>query len=118
MIEGYTLDVDAGLIRSKERGLPAQRRVFSTMPHSVKCKFALSLREWGLWQEWIKREGLGWFYLDLATMYAGQQAARVIPHLVRLMAPITIDSKSATHITASCTFEISPSMFKQYLAAT
>jgi hypothetical protein len=117
MIEGYSIDVDAGLIRSKDRGLPAQRRVFTTIPQTVKCKFTLSLREWGYWQEFITKEAPGWFWLDLPSMYAGLKAQRTFPHLVRLISQVTIDAKSSTHVAVSVTFEMSPSTFKQYLEA-
>ena len=125
MIEGYQIDVDMGVIRSKDRGLPAQRRTFSTMPHSIKCKFSLSIKEWGYWQEWITKDGRGWFTIDLPSMYSflngprtTAHLARTTPHLVRLMSTIVIDTKTATHITASITLEVAPSMFKQQLAAT
>ncbi len=117
MIEGYTIDVDAGLLRSKERGFPEQRRTFTTMPHTVKCKFSLSLKEWGYWQEFMTREATGWFWLDLPSMYSGLKNSRTVAHLVRLMEPVTIDTRSATHVTASVTLEIAPSTFKQYLEA-
>jgi len=117
LIESYTIDVDAGVIRSKERGLPAQRRTFVTMPHTVKCKFALSLREWGYWQEFMTKQATGWFYIDLPSMYAGLKAQATFPHLVRLNSTITIDAKTATHVFASVTLEVAPSTFKQYLEA-
>lgn len=118
MIEGYSIDVDAGLVRSKERGLPAQRRTFTTMPQTVKCKFSLSLHDWGYWQEWVRRDGLGWFYIDIPSMYSGYRSARVFPHLVRFTAPFTIDTKSSTHVTASCVLEMSPTNFLQFLDLT
>lgn len=117
MIEGYTIDIDAGVIRSKDRGKPAQRRVFKTMPHVIKCKFALSFKQWGYWQEWLTREGTGWFSIDLPTMYAGLNASKLFPHIVRLSSTITIDAKTSTHVIASMTLELSPTAFKQYEAA-
>jgi hypothetical protein len=107
-----------GVIRSKDRGKPAQRRTFSTMPHSVKCKFSLSIKEWGYWQEWITKEAKGWFTINLPSMYSFLDRARTTPHLVRLMSTISIDTKTATHVTVSVTLEVAPSMFKQQLAAT
>lgn len=118
MIEGYQIDVDSGLLRSKDRGKPAQRRAFSSMPHSVKCKFALSLKEWGYWQEWITKDAKGWFNINLPSMYAGRVGANTYPHLVRIVSSITIDSKTVTHVVASVTLEIAPSMFKSYLEFT
>ena len=118
LIDGYQIDVDMGAIRSKDRGKPAQRRVFSTMPHSVKCKFSLSIKEWGYWQEWITKEAKGWFTINLPSMYSFLDRARTTPHLVRLMSTISIDTKTATHVTVSVTLEVAPSMFKQQLAAT
>jgi hypothetical protein len=118
LIDGYQIDVDMGAIRSKDRGKPAQRRVFSTMPHSVKCKFSLSLKEWGYWQEWITKEAKGWFTINLPSMYSFLDRARTTPHLVRTMSTISIDTKTATHVTVSVTLEVAPSMFKQQLAAT
>jgi hypothetical protein len=118
MIEGYSIDVDAGLLRSKDRGVPAQRRVFSSMPQTVKCKFTLTIREWGYWQEWFRRDGLSWFWIDLPSMYAGLNARRTFPHLVRLMSPITIDAKSSTHFVASVVLDMAPSNYKQFLAST
>lgn len=117
MIEGYSIDVDAGLIRSKERGLPTQRRVYQTMPQSVKCKFTLSFRQWGHFQSFLANEATDWFWIDLPSMYAGLKSKRTFPHLVRLVSQIAIDTKSATHITASVTLEMAPSNFKQYLEA-
>lgn len=117
MIESYSIDVDTGVLRSKERGFPQQRRPFTTMPHTVKCKFSLSLKEWGYWQEFLTREAPGWFWIDLPSMYSGLQNARTVPHLVRLMDVVTIDTRSSTHITASVTLEVAPSTFKKYLEA-
>jgi hypothetical protein len=117
MIEGYSMDVDAGLLRTSERGLPNQRRVFSTMPHSVKCKFTLSLKQWGFWQEWITRTPTSWFTIDLPSMYAGLHAQKTYPHLVRLASTVVISAQSSTHVSLSVTLEMAPSNFKQYLEA-
>ena len=117
MIEGYSIDVDMGVLRSKERGFPQQRRNFTTMPHVIKCKFSLSLKQWGYWQEFFSREALGWFWLDLPSMYAGLKNVRTVPHLVRLTDVVTIDTRSSTHITASVTLELAPSTIKKYLEA-
>lgn len=118
MIEGYQIDVDSGVIRSKEPGRPAQRRVFTTMPHSIKCKFSLSLKEWGYWQEWMTKEAKSWFTIDLPSMYSAYTRTRTSPHLVRLMSTITIDTRNTTHVNASVTLEVAPSMLIKYLAAT
>jgi hypothetical protein len=118
MVEGYQIDIDAGVLRSKERGKPFQRRAFTTMPHSIKCKFSLSLKEWGYWQEWITKDAKSWFYIDLPSMYSGLHRQRTYRHLVRLMSTVTIDTRTLTHVTASITLEVAPSMFKEYLVYT
>jgi hypothetical protein len=118
MVDGYQIDIDSGIIRSKDRGLPTQRRVFKTMPHSVKCKFTLSIKEWGYWQEWITKDAKGWFYINLPSMYAGLHGQRTYRHLVRLTSTVTIDTKTINYVTASVTLEVAPSMFKEYLVST
>jgi hypothetical protein len=112
LIEGFSIDVDAGLIRSKEGGMPHQRRVVETMPHSFKCRFVLSIRDWAYWQEWMQNDGRQWFLIELPSMYAGLNNDVTWPHLVRIMSPITIDARTHEYITASVTFELAPSMFK------
>jgi hypothetical protein len=117
LIDGFTIDVDSGLIRSKEGGLPAQRRVAPTMPHSFKCRFFLSIKFWGDWQEWMQNDGHQWFIIDLPSVYAGIAKEVTVPHLVRLMSPITIDARTYEHVIASATLELAPSMFKQMATA-
>lgn len=113
LIDGYAIDVDAGVLRSSEGGFPAQRRVFKTMPHSFKCRFYLSIKFWGYWQEWMQTDGRQWFSIDLPSMYSGLVGEISIPHLVRLMSTITIEAKTNDYVVASATFELAPSMFKQ-----
>lgn len=115
LLDGYSVTVLMGVIKSEMAGHQAQRRVFATMPHRFTMAFMLSLTEWAAWQTWISTYGARWFEIDLATHYAGRDGSSVAAVLVRMVSGVVASPVSETHIRASLEAEIAPSMIKHHL---
>jgi hypothetical protein len=115
LLQGFSMSVASGVIRSDMDTHQAQRRVFSTMPHVFSMSFILSVSEWGTWARWVEEYGFRWFEIELPTMYAGRLDVEKSPVLLRLTAVGAAAPVSGQHVQITVTAEIAPSMISAYL---
>ena len=118
LINGYSLTVGSGVIRSDMDTQQAQRRVFTTMPHAFTLSFIMSLAQWGEWQQWADSYGYRWFQMNLPSFYAGKDNLRIAPAIIRFTSGISAANLSQDTVQILVSAEMAPSMFAQYLEAT
>lgn len=114
LLDGFTITVAMGVIRSDQKMHQSQRRVFNTMPHVFTLAFAMSLKQWAAWQQWVTDYGYSWFEMALPNFYAGEIGKVTIPTLIRFISPITAENISQSHVRLTVTAEIAPSMINNY----
>lgn len=118
LINGYSLTVASGVIRSDMDTQQAQRRVFNTMPHAYTLSFIMTLAQWGEWQQWADTYGYRWFEMNLPSFYAGQDNLRIAPVIIRFTSGISAANLSTDIVQLLVSAEMAPSMYAQYLEAT
>ena len=116
-IEGFAASVASGLIKTEDPIHQAQRRVFSTMPHTFALTFVMSVDDWALWHNWASSNGYGWFEINLPTMYAGLAATTLSPVLIRFISDVSAVAVSLNNVQVTVTAEIAPSMIVGYMEA-
>jgi hypothetical protein len=93
-IEGYGIEIDAGLIRTPmESGASRQRRRYKTIPTTFTLSFVVERKDLKAWVGWANTSAYSWFNMDL-TSHKISGTACAVPHSVRFtsnleMAPIT-----------------------------
>lgn len=114
-IAGYGATVAMGVIRSDMDTHQQQRRVFTSMPHTLTLRFVLTITEWAQWHAWVIDNGYRWFEINLATLYAGQVDQTTVPVLIRLTSSFAASELSANTVQVSVAAEMAPSMIGDYL---
>lgn len=115
LLQGFSMSVASGVIRSDMDAHQAQRRVFNTMPHVFSMSFILSLEQWDAWARWVAEYGFRWFEIELPTMYAGRLDAEKSATLIRLTAIGAAAPVDGLHVQIAVTAEIAPSMIAAYI---
>jgi hypothetical protein len=115
LLQGFSMSVASGVIRSDMDTHQAQRRVFSTMPHVFSMSFILSLVEWDAWARWVAEYGFRWFEIEIPTMYAGRETLDKKATLIRLTAVGAAAPVSGQHVQIAVTAEIAPSAIADYI---
>lgn len=118
LINGYSLTVASGVIRSEIDTAQAQRRVFSTMPHTYTLTFIMTVAQLGAWQQWADTYGYRWFEISLPSFYAGNDNLRISPVIIRLTSGISASNLSQDVVQIAVSAEMAPSMFAHYLGET
>lgn len=108
-VEGFSVTVAAGLIKTEMPSHQAQRRVFNTMPHKFSLTFVMSVETWAVWYNWASDNGYRWFDLYLPTMYAGREFRDIAPITVRFISDLAAANISQTHVQVTVTAESAPS---------
>ncbi len=117
LLEGFSAMVAMGVIRSDMPSHQAQRRVYTTMPHTFSLTFVMSVTEWALWYQWAGVYGYRWFTMNLPTLYAGQAGDTLSPVLIRFNSDISAVSVSTESVQVTVSAETAPSMIGTYLGA-
>ena len=117
-IEGFTATVASGVIRDSSPVHEAQRRVYTTMPHTFALTFTMSVAVWASWYQWATTYGYRWFTLNLPTMYAGLAGTTNSAVLVRFTSDLAARNVTATDVQVTVNAESAPSMIGAYLDAT
>lgn len=115
LLQGFSMVVASGVIRSDMETHQQQRRVFSTMPHVFSMSFVMSIVEWEAWARWVDEYGFRWFQIDLPTMYAGRDDLDKKATLVRLTSIGAAAPVSGQHVQIAVTAEIAPSAIAEYI---
>lgn len=115
LLQGFSMSVASGVIRSDMDTHQAQRRVFNTMPHVFSMSFIMSIVEWEAWARWVDEYGFRWFEIELPTMYAGRDDLEKAPVLLRMTAIGAAVPVSGQHVQIAVTAEIAPSAIAAYI---
>lgn len=115
LLDGFSIQVQSGVIRSGNMGPTSQRRLHNTMPHTFNLSFSMTLAQWANWQAWVEANAYSWFELRIPSMYSGRTYDVVGATLLRFISPVTIDQMTADDVRATVTAEIAPSMISQYI---
>lgn len=118
LLQDFSVYVASGVIRSEVNGNQAQRRVFKSMPHVFSLSFAMSIQQWGAWQNWVSAYGYSWFEMNLPSMYAGQEGKLMKATLIRFTSPVSVSSTTEQHVQVSVTAEMAPSAIAKFLEVT
>lgn len=115
-IDSYQMVAGSGVIRA---GNPhqSQRRVFNTMPHTINLSFTMPVSGWNAWFDWMKSNGYRWFDMNLPSLYAGLENARMSVHAIRLVSQMSAENMTDKQIRVSVVAEMSPVMIDKYLEA-
>ena len=117
LLDGFSASVAMGVIRADLPMHEAQRRVFTTMPHSFALTFKMSVIDWGIWYQWVSLNAYGWFTMNLPTMYAGLASQLVSPVLIRFTSDLSAANVTGSDVQITVAAEIAPSMISGYLGA-
>ena len=116
-VSGFSAVVAMGVIRSDMETHQAQRRVFTTMPHSFTISFTLTLAQWARWHLWMLENGYRWFDIRLPSLYAGQLLESTSLMKIRLTSSFSASMLAADVVQVSVTAESAPSMIDDYFEA-
>lgn len=117
-LAGFSITAKSGVIRDSDEMSRVQRRVFDTMPQTMKLSFFIRPAQRIEWFNWVKLNAYSWFYINLPTMYAGIINAKTSPVLIRFTSNIEMQSVSLLAIQATVDAEMAPSMVAKVLEAT
>ena len=109
-IEGFSISVASGVIRSSEPSSQVQRRVFKTMPHSFTLRFVISTVRWFSWQQWVTKNGYKWFTMNLPSMYAGKSDSCASPLFIRFTSDVQANAITNEYFEVMVTAETAPSV--------
>jgi len=115
LLQGFSMSVASGVIRSDMDTHQAQRRVFNTMPHVFSMSFIMSIVEWEAWARWVDEYGFRWFEIELPTMYAGRDDLDKKATLIRMTSIGAASPVSGQHVQIAVTAEIAPSAIAAYI---
>lgn len=115
LLNGFSIFVASGAIRSDINGNQSQRRVFKSMPHVFSLSFAMSITQWGAWQNWVSANAYNWFEMNLPSMYAGREGKLLKATLIRFTSPVSVSSATDKHVQVSVTAEMAPSAYAKFL---
>ena len=115
LLQGFSMMVASGVIRSDMDTHQQQRRVFSNMPHVFSMSFIMSIVEWEAWARWVDDYGFRWFQIELPTMYAGRDDLDKKATLIRMTSIGAAAPVSGQHVQIAVTAEIAPSAIAEYI---
>ena len=115
LIAGFGAVVASGVIRDESPAHQEQRRVFTTMPHSVSLSLVMGLTEWDAWARWVNENGFTWFEMSLPSLYAGRTGDDLSAVLIRFTSNVPAAAVSGEHVQVTMQAEFAPSMIAQYL---
>jgi len=93
-IANYRVAVDMGVLRTPmDSGLPRQRRLYRTMPHTFQLEFIMTVPELGAWQRWVNAHAYDYFTMGkLESYFAGVMGEIATPHSVRFTGNLEYDN--------------------------
>jgi hypothetical protein len=112
----YSIAVDMGIVRSPmAAGNVRQRRLYDNMPQLFSLQFHMHTAELWVWQTWVNETAYNWFYLPLASMYAGDgqglPGGMLSYHIARFTSDLAVTLEGYDWYSVTVAAEISPQMF-------
>ena len=89
LIEGFRIDVDAGVQRSIiDTGYYRQSNEYYWQPETYSVDFVVPAQDFGDWQDWMNEFSGQWFRIDMMSHMSskdGRTEHFCTPHIVRLI---------------------------------
>lgn len=105
LVQDYRVEVAHGVTAvAFERGNTRQRKRATTRRHVFGLSMVFTVPELWTWQSWANRYGFDWHYMNLISSYSG--AARAIPHLIRYIGDISVQTVDLEHVRVSVEAEM------------
>lgn len=110
MIDGYTISVDMGVVRTNmETGRSKQRRRYRDMPSIFTLEFAITLAQLGSWQTWVNAYAYQYFTMDMVSYTTSNKVgANCSPHTVRFISDLSLTPINANAFRVSVMAEVAP----------
>ncbi len=94
LIDGFRIEVDAGLSRSViDSGYYRQSQGYYWQPEIYNVDFVVPAQDFGDWQDWMNEFSGQWFSLDMMS-HVSSQGGRIerfcTPHTVRLIEDLRV----------------------------
>ena len=109
-ITPYQVTVDMGVLRTPmDSGLPRQRRLYRTMPHTFQLEFIMTVPELGAWQRWVNAHAYDYFTMaKLESYFAGLVGEIAAPHSVRFTSNLQYDNPVYGWVRVKVSAELDP----------
>lgn len=93
---------------SFERGNNRQRRTASRERHTFSLSFVLTTAQLWEWQSWANQSGYDWHLMNLESAYSALSGsgARLVPHYVRYISDITIETLGGGYLRVLVSAEL------------